>query len=314
MADLLEDTPLLCNIPLAKDNSVIDWNLVAQSLVSLYDIIKQYITGKANMILKWLIAPVTQFFVGNELLHSVPTSNCGYRKSLMLNFVRLAECTAVGERVGAPFTVGHLRNLAYCPKRWIVTGKVVKACGNCVITKGITVPIALILKNRVGCRSWQEMKVNFVGLLVPSMGDRGGMDSVIDMDSRYHRNIPLFYIKDYNSELLVRPYKVCNLCNEYFDGGVKQRNHAFNIIRIYSLGINMESSIFSRSAASNKQMTSGKGAVLVGRALGKINVDENNLSIFREIHMNAGLEDQIGRYSLRNRGKLKHKENIIRHQ
>ena len=157
------------------------------------------------------------------------------------------------------------------------------------------------------------MKDNFIGLLLPSTGDCGGIDSVVDMDSKYHRNIPLFYIKDYNSELLARPYKVCNLCNEYFDGGVKQRNHAFNIIRIYSLGINMESSIFFKSAAGNEQltssqngtaanddaveseagMTSGNGAVLTDnqehrRALGKIKVKENVLSIFREIYMNAG--------------------------
>ena len=64
--------------------------------------------------------------------------------------------------------------------------------------------IALILKYRVGCRSCQEMKVNFIGTLSPNHSYRV---SVIDRVIRNGADVPLIYIKDFNSKLLARQYK-----------------------------------------------------------------------------------------------------------
>ena len=72
VADLLEETPLLCNISLAEDSIEIDWNLAKlrkeQDTVPLYDNIKKYLAGVTNIVPKGLTAPITQFFVENELI------------------------------------------------------------------------------------------------------------------------------------------------------------------------------------------------------------------------------------------------------
>ena len=78
----------------------------------------------------------------------------------------------------------------------------------------------------------------------------------------------------------------------------------------YYIGIIMESSIFSKSAASNRQMTSGGGAYVAGRMLGKINFQRNVSFFVQGIYMNAGLVNQIRRYFLRDRGKMKHNYGI----
>ena len=124
VADLLEETPLLCNISLAEDSGEIDWNLaelwIKQDTVSLYDNIKKYLAGVTNIVAKGLTAPITQFFVENELLYLKNTSSYGLEKdrvclppSFVNKALRLAHSTPVSGHGGIHLTVERLRNFAY---------------------------------------------------------------------------------------------------------------------------------------------------------------------------------------------------------
>merc|ERR1711888_454377 len=133
---------MLCSISLKNEVQEIDWNLDAlrceQNSVPMYDNIKRHLAKETNVIPKGLTAPITQFFVENDILYLRNISSYGLEQDkvcLPPSFINkaliLAHNSPASGHGGVAHTMERLREFAYWPKIWKDTKHFIKSCETC---------------------------------------------------------------------------------------------------------------------------------------------------------------------------------------